>query len=634
MDWTHAIIALVVMILSAAAGWFARGRSASTEGPAAPPFAIHSNAPADEGPEKAADPEPTVEETADVKRFRHSEAKIRAVLEAAVDGIITIDEIGRIETFNRAARTIFGYEEDEVVGKNVSVLMPDPYQRAHDGYLRNYLTTVEPRVIGIGREVLGRRKDGTTFPMDLAVGEAYLAGRRIFAGIVRDITSRKQVEAELRNAKDDAERANLAKTKFLAAASHDLRQPVQSLIYFAEALSTRITDPKIKGVVADMEMAIAALKGLLDNLLDVSKLDAGVVSVHPQPVDMERLLGSVRVTYEGVATAKGVDLRVRPCAAHVQTDPALFRQLLGNFIHNAVRYTERGGILVGCRRRGDQLRVEVWDSGVGIAPGQTEEIFEEFTQIGNPERDRAQGLGLGLAIVRRLSRLMGHPVGVRSAPGHGSVFWVELPLVEVAAEPEAPQSAAVAAAGTIPHLADALGSLPGWPRREPEWPLPKQAVGGMAAAAAEVLRSDQGGCTDNEAELSGDLRDMIVLIDDEPVVLASLSVVLQSWGYDVVAAASSSDAVRTLSGGTRKPSMILADYRLREGRTGTEAIHDLCAHFNCRIPGIIITGDTAPERIREAAASGISVLHKPVTPPVLLEALSRARVVREAVEAG
>ena len=501
------------------------------------------------------------------ERLRHSEAKNRAILEAAVDGIITIDEQGRIESFNRAAERIFGYAAAEVLGRNVSMLMPPPYRQAHDDYLKNYLTTGQPRIIGAGRAVQGRRKDGRTFPMELAVGEGVLAGRRIFAGTVRDITERKQAEADLRTAKDDAERANIAKTKFLAAASHDLRQPVQSLVFFTSALSAQLPEGTARTVVRDMELAVDALKMLLDSLLDVSKLDAGVVTVRPMIFGIDSILATTRVNFTALAAAKGVELRVLPSNAMVRTDPALFGRMVQNLVDNAVRYTDRGRILVGCRRRDDVLRLEVWDTGLGIPPGQTEEIFEEFTQISNPERDREKGLGLGLAIVKRLSRLLGHPVGVRSAPGRGSVFWVEAPF-----QPSA---------------------RPRPPVRRTELP-----VGGSGGR-------------------------MIVLIDDEPVVLSALRAVLQGWGYEVLAAESAAEAVRLLASREQPPNMILADYRLREGRTGTEAIRELCDLYHHAIPSIIITGDTAPERIREAEASGISVLHKPVTPPVLLSALTQ-----------
>ena len=500
--------------------------------------------------------------------LRTREMHLVSILETIPDAMIVIDSRGIMQFFSKAAARQFGYTEGEAIGQNVSMLMPAPYRQAHDGYLDSYLKTGQARIIGIGREVQGRRKDGQTFPMDLAVGEGFLAGRRIFAGTVRDITERKQADAELLTAKDEAERASVAKTKFLAAASHDLRQPVQSLVFFTAALAAQLPEGATRGLVRDMEVAVDALKMLLDSLLDVSKLDAGVVTVRPMVFPIDSILATMRVSYSTLASAKGVDLTVMPCSALVRTDPALFGRMIQNLVDNAVRYTARGRILVGCRRRGDHLRVEVWDTGIGIPAGQTEEIFEEFTQVANPERDREKGRGLGLAIVKRLARLLGARVSVRSVHGRGSVFWVEVPL-QASIRPR---------------------------------PV--------------VRRTDPPA-----GEIAG--RGVIVLIDDEPVVLSSLCAVLQTWGFEVIAAESAAEAIRLLSARERPPAMILADYRLREGRTGTEAIRDVCGLYHRTIPSIIITGDTAPERIREAEASGISVLHKPVTPPVLLSALTQ-----------
>jgi CheY-like chemotaxis protein/two-component sensor histidine kinase len=338
------------------------------------------------------------------------------------------------------------------------------------------------------------------------------------------------------------------------------------MVFFTSALAAQLAEgTQTRTMVSDMELAIDAMKMLLDSLLDVSKLDAGVVTPKPMDFTIDTLLATMRVNFAGVAESRGLGLRVVPSSAVVRSDPALLGQLVQNLLENAVRYTQQGTILLGCRRRGDALRIEVWDTGIGIAPELTGEIFEEFTQVANPERDRTQGLGLGLAIVKRLARLLGHEVGVRSLPGRGSVFWVEVPRVATTQPP-----------------------------------------------AAETERPAKDGAG----------RGTIVLIDDEPVVLSSLRALLQAWGYDVVAAQSEDEAVRLLRGLPKAPSMILADYRLREGRTGTEAIRALCELYHQPIPSIILTGDTAPERIREAEASGISVLHKPVTPPVLLHALA------------
>ncbi|MBX9634316.1 MAG: response regulator, partial [Magnetospirillum sp.] len=221
-----------------------------------------------------------------------------------------------------------------------------------------------------------------------------------------------------------------------------------------------------------------------------------------------------------------------------------------------------------CRRHADRLTIEVWDTGIGIPVERIREIFEEFTQLGNPERDRNQGLGLGLAIVDRLSRLLGHSVKVKSTPGRGSLFSVEVPLAPAPLVSKTPRS-----------------------RRR--------------------SRVQESSC-------------VVVLIDDEPIVLKGLTLVLQGWGYQVLAAASEDEVMEQLIAIPTPPNIIVADYRLREGRTGTEAVAHIRNHYSVLIPSIIITGDTAPERLREAEASGLTILHKPIQAPALREILQEA----------
>lgn len=504
------------------------------------------------------------------ERLRGSEATTRAILEAAVDGIITIDAQARIETFNRAAERIFGFTAAEVVGKNVNMLMPSPYREAHDQFVGNYLTSGHAKIIGIGREVVGLRRDGTTFPMDLAVGESRVGGRRIFAGIIRDITDRKQADVALRHAKDEAERANLGKSKFLAAASHDLRQPVQALFFFTAALDRKLHNHPARTVLNDLQRSLESLNILLDSLLDISKLDAGVITPKETTFSVASLLERMDSEFAPSAQAKGLQLRVVPSTAVIRSDPALLSRVIQNLVANAVRYTAEGRILLGCRRHGKTLCIEVWDTGIGIPRERLSDIFEEFYQVGNSERDRSQGLGLGLAIVNRLARLLHHRVSVHSDLGRGSVFSIEVPLAD----------------------------------------QPTVGVRRLPVAASPSASR------------------LVLVIDDEASVLKSLHLILDAWGFDVLAATSEDEAVALLEQHKRLPNAIVADYRLRNGRTGTEAIRHIRDLFHSPIPSIIITGDTAPERLREAEASGLSILHKPVQPPelqmLLKESLAQA----------
>ncbi|KAA0679005.1 PAS domain S-box protein [Roseomonas genomospecies 6] len=516
-----------------------------------------------------------------------AEARYRAIVDTAVDAILVIDRAGVLHSFNRAAERIFGYAVEEVMGRNVSMLMPEPDRGAHDGYLKRYHRTGERRIIGIGREVSGRRKDGSVFPLELSVAEWKADGETRFTGIVRDITARKTAEEALLAAKDAAEeameralraadearrektraeKAERAKTQFLAAASHDLRQPVQSLYFFAQVLDDKLRGNSGHELVASMGHSLDALKLLLDSLLDVSRLDAGAVVPSVTECAVGPLLDRLAAEYGPRAEGQGLRLRVVPTSLWARTDPMLLERILRNLIENALRYTERGGVVVGCRRGNGALRIEVADNGVGVPEELQQTVFEEFFQIGNPERDRTKGLGLGLAIVKRLAGLLGHTIALRSRPGRGSVFSVELPSVR----------------------------------------------------ARAILRRN------GADRANDDGQGLVVVIDDEAIVLLSLRTLLEQWGYEVVAAVSGEEAVDLLHGLGRLPDLIIADYRLREGRTGVEAIRDIHGVCGVRVPAVVLTGDTAPERITEIRGAGFRLVHKPITPHILRELLRPA----------
>ncbi|HYD69904.1 hybrid sensor histidine kinase/response regulator [Azospirillum sp.] len=514
------------------------------------------------------------------EKSAEQEARYRAIVDTAVDPIVVVDEMGIIQSFNRAAETTFGYTAAEMVGVNVKILMPDPHGPLHDGYLARYRRTGERRIIGIGREVEGRRKDGSTFPLDLSVAEWRAGRRRFFTGIMRDITRRKVAEDALRTAKEEAElareealrakdraeRADQAKTKFLAAASHDLRQPLQSLFFFAHALSDKLQGHPTADLLASMTESLDGLKTLLDSLLDVSKLDAGVVRPSVTEFALGPLLDRLANEYAPRAADAGLRLRFVPTRAWTRSDPALLERIVRNLIENAIRYTERGSILLGCRRAGGTLRIEVADTGIGIPESKHEEVFQEFTQLANPERDRRKGLGLGLAIVKRLAALLGHTVTLRSRPGVGSAFVLTVPAVHPRAMPRPARKAPTRAAG----------------------------------------------------------KGLVVVVDDDAIILLSMRAMLEEWGYDVVAAMSADQAVDSLLSLGQQPNLIVADYRLREGRTGLQAIRDIYGVCGVRVPAVVLTGDTDPERIAEVQQSGHTLVHKPISPTMLRDIITAA----------
>jgi len=382
---------------------------------------------------------------------------------------------------------------------------------------------------------------------------------------VRDISDHKHAQAALTEARREADRANVAKSKFLAAASHDLRQPVQSLMLLMEVLSSRVGDPMTRNVLGTMERALGALKMLLDGLLDVSRLEAGAVVPEVEVFALSEVMDRVAANSRPIAVQKGLLLHIVPSSVHVRSDPMLLGRILQNLVENALRYTDKGRILIGCRRRGHTLRIEVWDTGIGIPADQQDDIFQEFVQVGNASRNRDQGLGLGLAVVRRLSVMLDHQVTVRSTPGQGSVFAIEVPV----ADPPAAR------------------------------PVPAPCSSRPAFATT------------------------VLVIEDDMIVREGLRAMLAEWGYGVMAAESCAEALDLANRGPA-PDLIVADYRLRDGRTGTEAIREVRLALGRILPGILVTGDTAPARAQEAEAGNFRVMHKPVIAADLRRAVAEA----------
>jgi PAS domain S-box-containing protein len=640
----------------------------------------------------------------DRKRAEHdlavAEARHRAALETSVDGVIVADETGAIRQFSPGADRIFGYSEQEVMGEDVSILMPEPHRSGHCGYIQRYLATGEARIIGIGREVEAMRKDGTLVPIDLQIREWHQDDVRMFTATVRDITKRRDRERALRQAEQEraealtllntmlesipdavfckdrggryivanpatakalgvenligrydrevlpealatkmrtldaqvmasgvpgisedalfdfqrgehrwyvtskmplrdrngtvigvvglarditerrqmvealetarnaAETANRAKSSFLAAASHDLRQPVQALTLFTSALEERLADHPAAALAALIRQALVALQGLLESLLDISRLDAGVVEVNLSRLSLGEIITPLEAEYAARASAKGLRFRVT-CADHwTETDPKLLGRVLRNLLENALRYTDRGGILLGCRRRSDRLMLQVVDTGIGIPHEKVEAVFQEFVQLHNEARDRSKGLGLGLAIVRRLLALMGHTLEVRSVPGRGTTFSIALPRVATERESR---------------------------------PIPKVAPVRKAMGTREVL-----------------------VIEDEVMVRQGIEMLVDGWGCHALPAADEDEAVAVATK-HRMPDRIIADYRLQNGRLGTDAVRAVQQACGRAIPAIIVTGDTAPERIAEVKASGFAMAHKPVDPDRLHSFIEEGR---------
>lgn len=378
-----------------------------------------------------------------------------------------------------------------------------------------------------------------------------------------------QATTELQAQKEVAESANRTKTRFLAAASHDLRQPLQALGLFANALRRHAREEAAETLVDRIERAIESLENVLDALLDISRLDAGVVEPRPVAFPVAEMFARLEETFADGARSHGLTLRFMATTAWAYSDPLLLERIAANLIGNALRYTTDGGVLVGCRRQGDdELRFEVWDTGRGIAAEDLDQIFGEFVQVGAPQAGRDKGLGLGLSIVDRLARLLGHRLSVRSRPGHGSVFGVSLPR-------------------------------------------------GRADVGAPVRPASMG----SSDALPGRC---IAVIEDDPEIRAGLVGFLSSFGARVEAAADDATLIRSLGASGRHPDAVITDYRLAHDLTGLEAAGRLLGLYGSELPVILVTGESDPEVIARLVHSGFPILHKPVRPEHLLSALATA----------
>ena len=372
-----------------------------------------------------------------------------------------------------------------------------------------------------------------------------------------------QLSNELKIRTKESEQANIAKSKFLAAASHDLRQPLYALSLFTSVLDEYINTPKVRNIVEQINLSVNALQGLFNALLDISRLDAGVMKDEKMAFDLHSLFIKLANDFEPVAREKGLHIDWPESSYIVYSDPSLLEQILRNYISNAIRYTDMGEVRVFCEKDNGGVNIQVIDSGIGIPEEQQQEIFQEFHQLGNPERDRSKGLGLGLAIVRRTAKLLGHPITLTSEPGHGSTF-------------------------------------------------------GITVESSELNENTtEAPVKFNNSEEVDNKDTTIVVIDDEASIREGLQHLLQAWGCEVITA-SSLDELRTqLREQDKIPNGIIADYRLRDNKTGVEAIRALYAEYNCQIPALIVTGDIDSERLRDVNESGFQVLHKPVAPAKL-----------------
>ncbi|HKB59324.1 MAG TPA: ATP-binding protein [Gallionellaceae bacterium] len=468
-------------------------------------------------------------------RERKHARRFRTLAAGTSEGV-AVTANGMLVDVNDQLARMLGYGRREMLGQAIEDFVPGP-QRARvsaadaDSHIEHDMV----------------RKDGSRMIVEARTQLVNDGEEDFTVSAIRDITERRRYEKELISAKAEAERANAEKSRFLAAASHDLRQPLTALSLYTGVLEDRL-DAENLTIVTKMAECVAGLSDLLTKLLDLSKLDAAVEAPHVRDFAVDDILDALLVAHDPEAELKGLKLRRVRSGLIARTDPVLFQRILGNLLSNAIRYTTHGGVLIGSRRRQGKAWIEFWDTGIGIAPDKTKEIFEPFRQLNDDARTR--GSGLGLAIVAGTARLLGLKIRVQSRPGRGSMFAVEIPR------------------GT-------------------------QAGATVSAAPAD--------------HISG-LR--VALVDDNPMALNALACAMENVGHEVVTAINGHTLLAQL--GTARPDILVCDYRLAGAETGYEVITATRTAFGEALPAIILTGDTDPELMRSMAGKGIDVQYKPV----------------------
>ncbi len=503
-------------------------------------------------------------------KIRASEEKLRSLYELAPLGIALTTLQGRYVEFNAALEAICGYPAEELKRLDYWTLTPEKYRAEELAVLDALRRT--GRYGPFEKEY--RRKDGSLVPINLngrlvtgADGQTYIWS------LIEDISQRKQAEAALRAEKQFAEEADQAKSRFLAAASHDLRQPLHALGLLNTALIERIEGMRVAAGDADhgeilrlarlIDASMHNMANLLNDLLDLSRLDAGVLIPRPECVRVHDLFKRLHDRFLPMALDKGVGLRFMPCRLAVESDPVMLDRVLANLIANAIRYTVRGGVLVGVRRRErDTLRIEVIDTGPGIPEEFLGRVFEEYFQLGNPERDRDKGQGLGLSIVQRMTTLLGVPIVLSSRLGHGTRFGLHLRRCE------------------------------------------------FSERAGKGERDGGPGLLPGQGKL-------VVLVDDDAAILAAMRSLFAQWGIDLIAEPSLEAAKAALAASGRAPNLILSDYRLPGEHDGIAVVAQCRALFGEDLPGVLITGDTGKEAIQAIDQSELRVMHKPLQPAKL-----------------
>ena len=502
-----------------------------------------------------------------------TDTDVKSLLDSAPDALVIVDASGKIVFVNAQTKALFGFARHELVGQPVETLIPERFRTPHISYREGYFSSPRPRPMGIGLELFGRRKDGSEFPIEISLSPVQTGGGMLVSSAIRDVTDRKEIERALITARDQAERANRAKSTFLAAASHDLRQPLQTLKLLNAVLTKAVSDNRAAKAVNSQGETLGAMTDLLNALLDISKLESGAIKPDIADCGIQAIFDRLRAQFALQAEAKGLKLLVDDCEDVVRTDPSLLEQIIQNLIANAIRYTKKGLVQLRCLHFNGNVRIEVLDTGIGIPVNEFDSIFEEFYQLQREPEQNREGLGLGLSIVRRLASLLQLPLKVDSTPGEGTCFSVTVPRGE-------------------------------------ESRIEAEAI---AASAITPIRAAK-----------------VLIIDDDPAVADATLMLLELEGHEVMLASTLDEAVAVVTArGT--PNIIVSDFHLGGDHTGVDTVQRLRADAEQVIPVVFVTGDTSSfitERIE--AAEPCRLLSKPVDTDELIKLIQNLTSFHEA----
>ena len=492
------------------------------------------------------------------------------LMQFSPDAMLVVDELGIIRFSNATSSTVFGYTPEQLIGQPIKLLIPERFHTRHGAHVSSYVRRPASREMGARiNDLFARRADGSEFPADIRLSPFRDGDQNFVATAIRDMTERRSINDALVAAREEADRANRAKSRFLATASHDLRQPLQA-IRLINASMQKLTqyDPGLRDLVSHQEMAIDSATRLLNALLDISRLESGAVDPQLSPVSLAAAFEELAREFEPVAAAKNIRLGFPDTQVVISTDRTLFAQLLQNLIGNALKYTERGHVRIAQAIDADALVLRVEDSGVGIPEDKLERIFEEYYQIG-PHGTQRLGVGLGLAIVREVSRLLGYSVAVASTVGEGTCVSLRIPRHRLLLESEVPVRAEVENATT--HT------------------------------------------------LSG--RRLILLEDNDAVRMAT-ELFLSLEGFDTRAAATVAEA-QSLLLDVRPGDIFIADYHLDGKLTGLDVLHQLRVQQGRAVPAILLSGDLqSMMRVVKTSIPQCRFLSKPVDTKALLSAIA------------